>query len=348
MNCVKNIIKAMERFDKDYEILENKNDSNAKILRKEYYKKFFNNITSSAIIKKLIKKYIENFSEILECQNIFKESLTFQFDENHEYIDKVKIDFFEMKSLFENKNKERRNKKMKKKKYLSNLYYIIDVLKYEKLYHDNIINTIKEINIFNELPIFMIYKYYLFFDIFEGGFVPLEISSKLYYATSNNLNALNNKITKQIYSLLKSKYNYRNNKMNSKFFVMYKYKKDLRIKYFNEEFALRLGFQQKDLINKKIDVLMPKEFCKSHQNLIKKLLIGDQLKYYNLNKSYVFNKSCTKLYPIVPKGTLIYDLSKNLIVLSENNFFIEKEYNFMLNHNFNILAISNNFEEDYL
>ena len=261
MNCVKNIIKAMERFDKDYEILENKNDSNAKILRKEYYKKFFNNITSSAIIKKLIKKYIENFSEILECQNIFKESLTFQFDENHEYIDKVKIDFFEKKSLFENKNKERRNKKMKKKKYLSNLYYIIDVLKYEKLYHDNIINTIKEINIFNELPIFMIYKYYLFFDIFEGGFVPLEISSKLYYATSNNLNALNNKITKQIYSLLKSKYNYRNNKMNSKFFVMYKYKKDLRIKYFNEEFALRLGFQQKDLINKKIDVLMPKEFC---------------------------------------------------------------------------------------
>ena len=241
-------IKAMERFDKDYEILENKNDSNAKILRKEYYKKFFNNITSSAIIKKLIKKYIENFSEILECQNIFKESLTFQFDENHEYIDKVKIDFFEKKSLFENKNKERRNKKMKKKKYLSNLYYIIDVLKYEKLYHDNIINTIKEINIFNELPIFMIYKYYLFFDIFEGGFVPLEISSKLYYATSNNLNALNNKITKQIYSLLKSKYNYRNNKMNSKFFVMYKYKKDLRIKYFNEEFALRLGFQQKDLI----------------------------------------------------------------------------------------------------
>ena len=343
-------IKAKEKSDKDYEIIEDKKIFDSKILKKEHYQNYFNSIIISTGIKKSINNYIKNLNEILKHKNIFKDNLKFQFDESNEYINKVKINFFDKKTFIENNSNEKHKKKqnIKKKKYSSNLYYILFLLKKEKLCYDNLINYIKKIHLFNDIPIFMIYKFYLFFDIIEGGIIPLEISNILYYVISNDLNIYNNKITKQVYSSLKSKYNNQNNQINSKFFAMYEYKRDLRIKYFNEEFALRLGFKQNKLINENIDILMPKEFCKSHQNLIKRLIIGKQLKYYYLNKSFVFNKDCTTIYSVIPKGILIYDLSKNLIILSENIFYLDNEYNFMLNHNFNILAISKNFEDEYL
>ena len=73
---------------------------------------------------------------------------------------------------------------------------------------------------------------------------------------------------------MKIKYNEQNNRTNSKFFAIYEYKKELRTKYFSEECALRLGYKQKDIINKSVDELMPNEFCKSHQNLIKNIIIN--------------------------------------------------------------------------
>ena len=171
-------------------------------------------------------------------------------------------------------------------------------------------------NFFKDIPIFIIYKYYLFFDIFGGGIVPQEISNKLYLSISRNKNIYDNIITNKIFTSLTIIYNDQNNKNDSKFFALYEYKRDLRIKYFSEECALRLGFKQKDIINKKIDELMPNEFCKSHQNIIKKLFIGDQLEYYFINKSYLFDSSNTILYSIIPRGRLMYSLSKNLIIIS--------------------------------
>jgi hypothetical protein len=57
--------------------------------------------------------------------------------------------------------------------------------------------------------------------------------------------------------------------LGSKTYVIVEFKKELRTKYFGEDGALKLGFKQKDIINEKIDLLMPRDFCKSHQNAIK-------------------------------------------------------------------------------
>ena len=43
-----------------------------------------------------------------------------------------------------------------------NIYRVINILKKEQLYNKNIIESIKNLDIFNNIPIFIIYKYYFF------------------------------------------------------------------------------------------------------------------------------------------------------------------------------------------
>jgi hypothetical protein len=217
-----------------------------------------------------------------------------------------------------------------------------------QLYYINIVKSIANMDIFKDIPIFIIFKYYLFFDIFEGGKIPQEISKKLYFSISNKRNVYINNISNNTYNLLKMRYNDQYNKNDSRFFSLYEYKKDLRTKYFSEECALRLGFKQKDLINKKIDELMPKEFCSSHQNIVLNYFIGSQLKYFNIDRGFFFDKTTTVIYSIAIRGSLIYNLAKNLIIISESTFEFEDDYKFMLNNNFEILSITKNFEDEYL
>ena len=336
-------IRAKEKCNKDFEITENKDDLLVKVKREEYYKYYFNILKLSYKIKRIMNNYIDNLIKILKNKNLFEKSLSFKIDENYGNIIFVKINYFE-----QNSNIEENINVFNTNKFSSNLYYIVFLLQNEIIYYNKIINFTKKIDITKNIPIFIIYKYYLFFDILEGGIIPHEISNILYTFISKNKNIYYNRITKEIYDNLKVKYNEQNNNINSTFFAMYEYKKELRIKYFSEECALRLGYKQKEIINKKIDELMPKEFSKSHQNILKKLFIGDQLQYYYLNKSYLFDISNTILYPVIPKGILTYDLSKNLTIISESIFKYENEYNFMLNHKFEIIALSKNFKDEYL
>ena len=317
---------------------------------------YFSNLKLSYKVKNLMTDYINNDINILKYKSIFEETLSFQFDENNETINYVKIKFFNLNSNIEsnfiesNKNDKKR---MKKKRInlcsdSSNIYNVIDLLKKEQFYYKSIINSIKRIDIIKEIPIFMVYKYYLFFDIFEGGQIPEEISRKLYRSFSNINNTFSNTITKHLHILLKKRYIEQNNKTNSKFHAIYIYKNELRTKYFSEACAIKLGFKQKDIINQKIDILMPREFCKPHQNLIKKLLIGEQMRTFDLSKNYFFGVKGNVLFPSGSNGIMIYNLSKNISIISEIVFNIENEYKFMMNNNFELIASSKNFEEEYL
>ena len=192
----------------------------------------------------------------------------------------------------------------------------------------------------------MVFKYFLFFDIFEGGKIPEELN-KLYSALTNNQSLNNNSITANEFSILKSKYKEQNYKIDSRFYVIVELKKDLRTKYFSENCALKLGYKQNDIINKSIDILMPKEFCKSHQNVIKQSIIGSQIRHSMSKQSYFFDKSSTVLYSTNFEISLIYNLSKSLIIILESIFNYEKEYRFMLNNNFELIANSKNFEDEY-
>ena len=288
-------------------------------------------------IKKLINNYIENELKILKYKYIFEDSLSFQFDENNENLISVNSNFFNEKIKFDKKENMRE----------TNLYNIIYLLKKEKSLFQKIIKSINQINHSKEIPIFMIFKYFLFFDFFEGGKIPKEIGNKLYYFLTNSSVLYNGIIKNSDYSLLIRKYNEKKYKNNSNFFSIYEFKREIRTKYFSEDIALKLGYNQKDIINEKMDALMPKIFFKPHEKSVKQLIIENQIRYSNLKEKYYFNKNNTLLYPAIFESSLIYNISKTLIVIIKSYFIYKSEYIFMLDNNFEILANTKNFEDEY-
>ena len=339
---------------------EKKNQDKSKLLigseKRLYFKRYFLNLKMSLKIKKLVNLYIDNHIKITKYRNIFEESLKINYDESNEYITSVNIIFFEISSEVEGvldkvrqKNINNKNENYIKKKYekKTNLNKIINLLKIEKVIYGNILSTINTFKETQNIPVFMVFKLYLFFDIFEGGKFPDEISLKMHEFLTNKKIIYNGLIKNSDYSKLNNKYMKQNSTINSNYYAIFEYKYDLRTKYFSEDCALKLGYKQIDIVDKKLNVLMPKEFYKSHQYLIKQLIIGNQIKHLNTNKSFLFNSSCTTLYPIIFDSLLLYNISKNLSIIIEISFFMENEYKFMLNSNFDLLANSKNFEIEY-
>ena len=329
----------------EMEIIKNKIDLLIIKNQKDAFKTYYYNLIIANKIKQFFLNYINNLLRILKYKSIFEDSLSFTFDENNEIIS-AKINFFQQNIKID-KIDVNTKKKQEIKNYGSNLYNVINELKRGQFYYKEIINSINKIQRIKAVPIVILFKYFLFFDIFENGKIPEQIVNKLYELLINKSGLSNNIITKKEYSILKRRYNEEKNKVNSKAFILVEFKKDLRIKYFSEDEALKLGFKQKDIINQKIDLLMPNEFCKSHNNTIKELIIGRQIKY-NINKqSFYFDKTNSILYPTKFEGALIYNISKSLIEMIKSEFIFENEYRFMLDNNFELLANSKNFEEEY-
>ena len=352
----KYIYYIMAKVDNDLkvEIHNNRFDALKNQFRLNEFIDYYYNVTLSNKAKKLISNYIDNEMKILKYKSIFEESLSFQFDENNESIISVKINFFNQFINIDNIYNEYDNKKIKKnnrnkqKKSSSNLNNIIYLIRMEYKYYKKILYSISQIQINKDVPIFMIFKYILFFDIFIGGKLPEQVMNQLYGSLlRNNENLYSNIISENEYNILKRKYNEQNNLIGSKTYVIVEFKKELRTKYFGEDGALKLGFQQKDIINEKIDLLMPRDFCKSHQNAIKKLIIGTQVRYSISKQSYYFDKSNTFLYVAFFEGSLVYNISKSLIMIFESFFNFENNYRFMLNNNFELLACTRNFEDEY-
>ena len=341
-------ISAKIKKDIENEIMQNKNELLTDKKREDIFKNYYHNLILSNKIKKIMINYIDNIIKILKYKNIFEESLSFQFDENNEIIS-VKINFFEQNTKIENLNNKSNNKKHKEKiiNYDTNLYIIIYLLKLEQIYFKEIIHFADKIQISKDLPIFLIFKYFLFFDIFLGRKIPDQIAQKLYKLLMNSSDLYNSNISSKEYSILKRRYKEQNNRIDSKVYVLVEFKKELTTKYFTEDGALKLGFNQKDIINKKIDILMPNEFCKSHQNAIKHIIIGNQIRYSISKQSYYFNKESNILYSANFEGSLIYNISKSLIMMLESIFNFENQYRFMLNNKFELMANSRNFEDEY-
>ena len=225
---------------------------------------------------------------------------------------------------------------------------MIKILKKEQMLNKSIINSINDIEIFKDIQIFIIYKYYLFFDIFKDGEIPMEIFSKLNLFLSRYKTIYNNKITNSIYILLKKLYMNQNNIPKSKYCAIFEFKKEITTKYFDEYLSLKLGYKQKDIINEKIDELMPKEFSSSHQNMVKRTFIGEQRRFFKIQKNCIFDSSHTVMNIIDMHGIMIYNLFNYLIMIMEISFIEESDYIFMLNHNFDLIAHTKNFTDDYL
>ena len=292
-------------------------------------------------------------------------------------ISNVQINFFNLNSNIKSnfndsilQKKKSSNKISKiKNENNSNIYKVIKILKKEQMLNKNIINSIiylitklytlfvyiknvkyiiKDIDIFKDIPIFIIYKYYLFFDIFKDGEIPMEIFSKLNLFLSRYKTIYNNKITNSIYILLKKLYMNQNNIPKSKYCAIFEFKKEITTKYFDEYLSLKLGYKQKDIINEKIDELMPKEFSSSHQNMVERAFIGEQRRFFKIQKNCIFDSSHKVMNIIDMRGIMICNLFNYLIMIMEISFIEESDYIFMLNHNFDLIAHTKNFTDDYL
>ena len=317
----------------DSQVYYEQKDSLKKTQRIDHFKSYFNNLIMSSKLKKLMFYYIDNLIKIIKYKNIFEDSLSFKFDESNENIISIKIDFLNKKSMNENSDK-------------NNLYNIINLLKKEKKYHQDFLYSTEQFEIMKEIPLFIIFKFYLFYDILEGGKIPDKVSHKLHSLLARRIKLYNNLITKDEYTLLSEMYNKQNNGNDSKYFSIFEFKKEIIIKYFSEACSLKLGFKQKDIFKKSIDILMPKEFSESHKNIIKEKIIGNQLRYFFFN-IFLFNANNFILYPIKFEALLVYNLSKYLTIIGEFTFIVNREYTFMTNNNFEVLANSSNFESEY-
>ena len=139
-----------------------------------------------------------------------------------------------------------------------------------------------------------------------------------------------------------------NNLSNSKFCAIFEFKEEIKTKYFNEFLSLKLGYKQRDIINEKIDELMPKEFSSSHQNMIKRVLIEEQRRFFKIRNNFIFDSTHSVMNLINMHGIMIYHLFNYLIIIMELSFVEENDYIFMLNHNFDLIANTKNFTNDYL
>ena len=326
------------------------NDKKELLIRKqknEEFEKYFNNLKIIYKTKRYMCDYIYNEMKILKYKFLFEDSLSFKYDEYNEKIISVKINFFEKTLKIDDsleKNKKHQKQSTNKK---SNLNKVVDLVKNEQLFYQKIINTIHLLEMNKGLPIDMLFKYILFFDIFEGGKMPTIFKDKLFQLLDRDSSFYNNFITKIEYDLITKKYNETSNKKDSKSFIVIELKKELSTKYFSENGALKLGFKQKDIINASIEQLMPVEFSKSHQILVKHLIVNQQYNFNNRKKSFFFDKTRTVLYSVNVEICFIYNLSKSLFFIMMSEFILEKDLTFMLDHNFELLANTKNFEDEY-
>ena len=330
-----------------------KNNNNKQILikqRKDELLYYFYILKKSNKIKKYINIYINNELKILKYKNIFENSIIFKYDESLGKLLSVEVYFFEGKGIakdFYSKNYIKNNKKkFKHSEKDDNLNIILYLLEEEFLYYEKIKDSINQINIIKYIPIFMVFKYYLFFDFFFGGKMPLDLGKKLHNYLIKNVSIYNGEIEAYEYIILKKRYKEENKKLNSCFYSMFELKGEIRTKYFSENAALKLGFSQNCLIKEKMDILMPKEFFKSHENTLKQTIINKQ-KTYLCKQSYFFDKSNTVIYPSTFEITLVHNLSKNLLIILKSEFIFDNKYSFMLSNNFDLYANSINFEDEY-
>ena len=325
---------------------EIKQDEEEFLLNDNIEKEFVLNFSTLKMMSKIkinMINYINNYINILKYKNIFDDSLSFIYDENNENVISIKNNFFKQTNKIDNESNKKNNLENFENK--PNLYIAIYLIRKEKFFYGKIIKSIDNINEMKNMPIEMIFKYILFINMFENE--KMKIKDKLYKLLNNNKRDYYFFDNRDEFKILKKCYKNQNNETNSKIYSIFEFKREIIIKYFSEYGALKLGFKQSEIINEKMDILMPEQFRNSHLNVVKYSIINQQEKL-NLNKqSYFFDKATTRLYPVNMKVSFIYNINKNLNFLSETIFVSEKEYRFMLDNNFQLLANSNNFEEEY-
>ena len=293
------------------------------ILKENKFKDIYFMLQKIKKIKKLMATYAQNEITIIKYKELIEESIKLHKDEDTGEIRQITTSFLTTE----------------------NIGKILTILENEVEIYKDLFDYIEQLN-GQKLPIEFYYKCFLFAELFWGGRITEQIVPTMYSFT-NDRNMYSTTLNPSVYFILRQRYIDLNLQGNSTYNAIFKYTKGMCIEYYSEPLANRLGFHQIDVIKQNIDVLLPKDLAAPHNTAVLRFLISKQNRVFPKIKNFMFDKY-NQIYNSTIYGASLPGLGRNLMIL----IVIElkeliNEYYFLLNKNYELMAVSENFEKNY-
>ena len=293
------------------------------ILKENKFKDIYFMLQKIKKIKKLMATYAQNEITIIKYKELIEESIKLHKDEDTGEIKKITTSFLTTE----------------------NIGKILTILENEVEIYKDLFDYIEQLN-GQKLPIEFYYKCFLFAELFWGGKITEQIVPTMYSFT-NDRNMYSTNLNPSVYFILRQRYIDLNLQGNSTYNAIFKYTKGMVIEYYSEPLANRLGFHQIDVIKQNIEVLLPKDLQAPHNTAVLRFLIMQQNRVFPKIKNFMFDKF-NQIYSSTIYGASLPGLGRNLMIL----IVIElkeliNEYYFLLNKNYELMAVSENFEKNY-
>ena len=293
------------------------------ILKENKFKDIYFMLQKIKKIKKLMATYAQNEITIIKYKELIEESIKLHKDEDTGEIKKITTSFLTTE----------------------NIGKILKILENEVEIYKDLFDYIEQLN-GQKLPIEFHYKCFLFAELFWGGKITEQIVPTMYSFT-NDRNMYSTNLNPSVYFILRQRYIDLNLQGNSTYNAIFKYTKGMCIEYYSEPLANRLGFHQIDVIKQNVEVLLPKDLAAPHNTAVLRFLISKQNRVFPKIKNFMFDKF-NQIYSSTIYGASLPGLGRNLMIL----IVIElkeliNEYYFLLNKNYELMAVSENFEKNY-
>ena len=293
------------------------------ILKENKFKDIYFMLQKIKKIKKLMATYAQNEITIIKYKELIEESIKLHKDEDTGEIKKITTSFLTTE----------------------NIGKILKILESEVDIYKDLFDYIEQLG-GQKLPIEFHYKCFLFAELFWGGKITEQIVPTMYSFT-NDRNMYSTNLNPSVYFILRQRYIDLNLQGNSTYNAIFKYTKGMCIEYYSEPLANRLGFHQVDVIKQNIDVLLPKDLAAPHNTAVLRFLISKQNRVFPKIKNFMFDKF-NQIYNSTIYGASLPGLGRNLMILIVIELKeLVNEYYFLLNKNYELMAVSENFEKNY-
>ena len=293
------------------------------ILKENKFKDIYFMLQKIKKIKKLMATYAQNEITIIKYKELIEESIKLHKDEETGEIKKITTSFLTTE----------------------NIGKILKILESEVEIYKDLFDYIEQLN-GQKLPIEFYYKCFLFAELFWGGKITEQIVPTMYSFT-NDRNMYSTNLNPSVYFILRQRYIDLNLQGNSTYNAIFKYTKGMCIEYYSEPLANRLGFHQVDVIKQNIEVLLPKDLATPHNTAVLRFLISKQNRVFPKIKNFMFDKF-NQIYNSTIYGASLPGLGRNLMILIVIELKeLVNEYYFLLNKNYELMAVSENFEKNY-
>ena len=274
-------------------------------------------------IQEIMDGYCQVIMDIIKKRNIVEESVKFKKIEDTGEI--LSIDFT---YLTEDKIEE-----------------IITILKTETDLNTDLYKEMNSLKT-SKFPMEFYYKIFLFWETFMEG----KIEEKLipiFFSFTKDHNLYSANINPNIFIVLRQRYIELNNNEQNIYYCIFKYSRGITISYFSEPLAQILGYLQSELIDSDIDILMPNEISKPHNNMLLHYLITQQNRVYKGINNKLFNKKGL-LYNGSMNCSALLGLGKHLLVMINARIIDkENEFYFYYNQSLDLISFSNNFGDSF-